>query len=380
LKGIEEMYEDFAPKLAKVLTEYCVPIHKGQWAFINASANAELLIDALQVAIMERGGHVNVNSGTVNGSEIFYKYATDEHLKFESPIIRTVYEKADVFYSIRSAINTKRFSRVDPERMAIGQLTYKPLSEVFNARAAAGDLRWNITTWPSHAAAQDAEMSLMDYTEFVYKACALDRDDPVAYWHEFRDRQARFVDWLADKKHCEVRGPGIELSFDFEGRNWVNCHGIKNFPDGEIFTSPIEDSVNGRVEFNMPSVYGGRELNGIKLTFEDGKVIEASADKGQDYLYAQLDTDEGARYLGEFAIGTNMGIQEFTREILFDEKMGGTIHMALGLGLSDAGGVNKSVVHWDMVHRMTDGGEVTIDGDLFYKSGEFMLEKEGALS
>ena len=374
------MYEDFAPKLAKVLTEYCVPIEKGQWVFVQSSLNAEPLLDALQIAIMERGGHVNVNVGTENGSEIYFKYATDDHLQFESPIIRTVYEKADVFYSIRSATNTKRFSRVDPEKMAMNQLTYKPLSEIFNERAAAGDLRWNITAWPSHAAAQDAEMSLMDYTEFIYKACALDRDDPVAYWHEFRDRQAQFVDWLVDKKHCEVRGPGIELSFDFEGRNWVNCHGLKNFPDGEVFTSPIEDSVNGRVAFNMPSVYGGRELNGIKLTFEDGKVVEASADKGEDYLLSQLDADEGARYLGEFAIGTNMGIQEFTREILFDEKMGGTIHMALGLGLSDAGGVNKSVVHWDMVHSMMDGGEVYIDGELFYKSGEFMLEKEGALS
>lgn len=374
------MYEDFAPKLAKVLTEYCVPIKKGQWVFIQSSPNAEPLLDALQIAIMERDGHVNVNIGTQNGSEIHFKYATDDHLQFESPIIRTVYEKVDVFYSIRSATNTKRFSRVDPAKLAMNQRTYKELSEIFNQRAADGELRWNISAWPSHAAAQDAEMSLLDYTEFIYKACALDRDDPVAYWQGFRDRQARFVDWLADKKHCEVRGPGIDLSFDFEGRNWVNCHGIKNFPDGEIFTSPIEDSVNGRVEFNMPSVYGGRELNGIKLTFEDGKVIEASADKGEDYLFSQLDADEGARYLGEFAIGTNMGIQEFTREILFDEKMGGTIHMALGLGLSDAGGVNKSVVHWDMVHRMMDGGEVYIDGELFYKSGEFMLEKEGVLS
>ena len=374
------MYEDFAPKLAKVLTEYCVPVEKGQWAFIHSSINAEPLLDALQVAILQRGGHVNVNIGTQNGSEYYFKYATENQLKFESPIIRTVYEKADIFYSIRAATNTKRFSRVDPEKMAISQMTYKPLSELFNERAANGELRWNITAWPTHAAAQDAEMSFLDYTEFVYKACALDRDDPVAYWQEFRDRQARFIDWLADKSHCEVRGSGIEMSFDFDGRQWVNCHGKKNFPDGEIFTSPVEETVNGHVEFNMPSVYAGRELSGIKLTFKDGLVTEASADKGEEFLYSQLDADDGSRYLGEFAIGTNMGIQEFTGEILFDEKMGGTIHMALGLGLEDAGGINKSVVHWDMVHSMMDGGEVYIDGELFYKSGEFMLEKEGALS
>lgn len=367
------MYEDFAPKLAKVLTEYCVPIEAGQWVCINASPHCEPLLDALQIAVMERGGHVTINTGTTNGDDIFFKYATDAHLQFESPLVRTVYEKADVFFSIRAAGNTKRFTRVDPQRMATNNRTYKALSELFVERSAAGSLRWNITAWPTPAAAQDAEMSLLDYTEFVYRACGLHHDDPVAHWQGFRDRQQRLVEWLAGKERCEVRGSGIELSFNFAGRNWVNCHGERNFPDGEIFTSPVEDSINGQVAFNLPTVYGGRELSGIKLAFRDGRVVEASADKGEDFLYAQLDTDAGARTLGEFAIGTNMGIQEFTREILFGEKMGGTIHMALGLGLANAGGVNKSVVHWDMVHRMMDDGEVYIDGELFYKRGEFMV-------
>ena len=171
-----------------------------------------------------------------------------------------------------------------------------------------------------------------------------------------------------------MRGPGIEMSFDFTGRPWVSCHGTVNFPDGEIFTSPIEDSVNGHVAFSYPTMHGGREVSGIELTFKDGRVTDASAAKGEEYLLAQLDIDAGARTLGEFAIGTNMGIQRFTGQTLFDEKIGGSIHMALGESISESKGVNKSAIHWDIVHSMRDGGEIWIDGELFYQSGDFVIE------
>jgi aminopeptidase len=211
------------------------------------------------------------------------------------------------------------------------------------------------------------------YTRFIYEACALHLPDPVAYWTNLRDRQLKLVEYLKDKREVLVKGPGIELRFNFEGRLWASAHGNENFPDGEIYTGPVEDSVNGYVRFNLPTIYGGHEVTGVYLVFRDGAVVEASADKGEDFLLSQLDADEGARRLGEFAIGTNDGIQEVTGSTLFDEKIGGTIHMALGQSYPETNGVNESAVHWDMVHGMKDGGEIHIDGKLFYQAGEFKV-------
>jgi aminopeptidase len=188
-----------------------------------------------------------------------------------------------------------------------------------------------------------------------------------------RDKQTRIADYLKNKKHAEIKGPGIDMSFDFAERPWVSCHAELNFPDGEIFTSPIEDSVNGTVEFNMRTIYGGRELNGIQFTFKDGVVVEASAKKGEDFLMSQLDLDEGARRLGEFAIGTNYGVDRVTGSTLFDEKIGGSIHMAIGHSIPQSKGVNVSNVHWDMVHGMQDGGQIIVDGELIYENGEFII-------
>lgn len=367
------MYEDFAPKLARVLTEYCVPVEVGQWAVIHTSIEASPLVDALQEAILKRGGNPSIMIGTPNDDEIFFRHASGDQLDWEEPFFRLVADKADILYNIRAPMNTKSLTGIDPQLLARRQVAARAVLERFNERAASGELRWNITAWPTRAAAQEAEMGYLEYMGFAYSAAALDQDDPVAHWQALRDRQGKLCEWLSDKHYAEVRGPGIDMSFEFTGRTWVNCFGERNFPDGEIYTSPIENSVNGHVAFNLPSVYGGREVNGVQLRFKDGKVVEASADKAEDYLFSQLDADGGSRFLGEFAIGTNKGIQRFTGEILYDEKMGGTVHMALGLGLEQAGGVNKSVVHWDMVHRMVDGGEVYIDDELFYQNGEFVL-------
>jgi len=367
------MTHDFAPKLARVLTEYCRPVQPGDYVLVMASVAAEPLVEALWEQIVKKGGNPSLSLSFPSLGEIFMKHATEAQFDFIDPALWTQFEKADVLYSIRAPTNTNRFSRVPAARMARQHAGQRPLIERYLARCENDDIRWNITGWPTQAGAQDAEMGLLEYTEFMYCAAGLDRADPVAYWQEFQERQAVLVEWLKGKQHAEIHGPGIEMSFDFGGRSWVSCHGIKNFPDGEIFTAPVEDSVNGTVEFNFPTVYGGRELNGVRLVFEQGCVVEAHAEKGDDYLQSQLQMDEGAKRLGEFAIGTNRGIQEFTREILFDEKIGGTIHMALGEQADGAGGLNKSAIHWDMVHNMKDGGEVIIDGELFYRSGEFMV-------
>jgi aminopeptidase len=289
------------------------------------------------------------------------------------PIQLYAIERYDALFQIIAPTNKKSLSTVDPARVARAQKGNRPFTEKYFARIEDRSLRWNITAWPTQAAAQEAEMGLLAYTEFVYNACGLDHDDPVAYWHDLEAHQQQWVDWLNGKRRAEVKGPGIDLSFNFEGRVWINSKGDVNFPSGEIFTSPIEDSVNGHVEFSFPTVYGGREINGVRLTFKNGRVIEASAAKGEDYLFSQLDLDEGARTLGEFAIGSNYGIQQFTGETLFDEKIGGTVHMALGQGFEEAHGVNKSQVHWDMVHDMKNGGAIRIDGELFHKNGQFVV-------
>jgi aminopeptidase len=368
------MFEDFAPKLAHVLTEYCLPVGPGDYVAISADMAAEPLIEALYERVLRCGAHPKIRTWLPNISEIYLRFATDDQLAFVDPADMEMWSKIDVLYAIRAASNTRQYSSFSGERIAQAQQAQRSLQDKYNERVQSGEIRWNLTLWPTQAAAQDAEMGLMAYREFVYNACGLNHDDPVAYWRNFRAQQERLVAWLEGKHHADVHGPGIELSFDFSERPWVSCHGILNFPDGEIYTSPIEDSVNGHVEFNYPSVYSGRETNGVHLVFRDGLVVEASADKGEDYLMGQIDMDPGARRLGEFAIGTNMGIQRFTREILFDEKIGGSIHMALGNSkVLQANGQNESAIHWDMVHNMKEGGEILIDGELFYRAGEFLV-------
>jgi aminopeptidase len=248
--------------------------------------------------------------------------------------------------------------------------TFKKMME----RITDGSLRWCLMPWPTQALAQQTEMGILGYTEFLYRACGLHHDDPVAYWQTVRDKQEKLARYLSDKSHAEVKGPGIDLSFDFGGRTWVSCHGNMNFPDGEIFTGPIEDSVNGTVDFNMRSVMHGKEVVGVKFRYENGVIVDATASKGEDFLMSQLNMDEGARRMGEFAIGTNWGVDRVTGSTLLDEKIGGSIHMAIGKSLPESGGVNESRVHWDMVHNMKEGGTIMIDGKPFYDSGKFVVD------
>ncbi len=235
-------------------------------------------------------------------------------------------------------------------------------------------MKWGAGLVPTNACAQDANMNLNDYEDFVYQASLGDLDDPVGYWKNVEARQAKAIAWLEGKKDVHITAPGTDLTLSIEGRPFVNCACQVNIPDGEIFTSPIEDSANGFVNFTYPSLVEGFEVSNIRLEFKDGKAVKASADKNEEYLLKRLDTDEGARYLGEFAIGTNDLIQQFTGQILFDEKIGGSFHLALGHGFPEANCKNKSSIHWDMICDLRKGGEITVDGELFYKNGEFTID------
>ena len=254
----------------------------------------------------------------------------------------------------------------------------KALSAITEAqfrRGAEGVFKWVTTQYPTEAYAQDANMSLQEYEDFVFGAVHTNEDDPIAFWQGVKDKQQAAVDYMAGKNQVILRGPNVDLTLSVKGRTFMNSYGTFNMPDGEIYTGPVEDSVNGWVRFTYPANYGGVSVEGAEVTFSKGRVQKAQADKNQDYLLKTLDSDGGARYLGEFAIGTNFDIQRFTGQILFDEKIGGSFHIAFGAGYPETGSKNKSSIHWDMICDMRTDSEILVDGELFYKNGQFVFNK-----
>jgi aminopeptidase len=361
-------------KVAGVLVNYSVAVKRGDLVLIRVlDPLAEPLAEEVFKHVLLAGGNATFLMAPTNANEIFFKYASDEQIDFINPVQKWLWENADVMITLIAESNTKALSRVDPARLTRASKARTPLTKTFMERQASGALRWTLTQHPTPAAAQDAEMSLAEYADFVYGASMIHLEDPVAYWQQVSTEQQRLVDWLDGKDKVEVKGENVDLTLSIKGRKFINADGKKNFPDGEIFTGPVEDSVNGWIRFTYPAIYNGREVDGIELYFESGKIVKASAKKGEELLLSTLDTDAGARYLGEFAIGTNKGVTQFTRNILFDEKMGGTIHVAAGASYPDTGGKNESAIHWDMICDMRSGGEIFVDGELFYKDGEFKV-------
>ena len=361
-------------KLAQVLVNYSVDVQKGDLVAINTLPVAEPLTLAIYREILKAGGHPFVRCHLPALSEIYLKEASKRQLEFVSPVSVEELERVDKVVSLWADDNTKSLSSVDPERQKVRAAATAPLMKRWNEREAAGELKWVGTQFPCNASAQDAEMSLWEYEDFVLKACLVHRKDPIAAWRGVHRKQARICRRLNEARKIRVVTKGTDLSMAVSGRKWVNCDGRGNMPDGEIFTGPIEDSVEGAISFSFPAFYYGREAEGVELTFKKGKITKARASKGEDVLLSMLDTDEGARRVGEFAIGTNYAIQRFTRNTLFDEKIGGTVHMAVGSSIPESGGVNESGIHWDMVTDMRVGGRIYADGRIVYKDGKFALD------
>jgi aminopeptidase len=301
------------------------------------------------------------------------RVATGDQLAFVPPEAEVLIGSAACLIGIMAPENTKAMSGVDPKKMAVRGKAMEPLGETMMRRTQEGDLRWTGCAYPTQAAAQDAGMSLREYADFVYGAGLLGEPDPVAAWQKLKDRQDKIIEWMQGKSEIHITGPGTDLTVSVAGRTWVNDDGHFNFPGGEIFTGPVENSATGEIQFTYPGFYAGREVTGIRLVFRDGKVVDFSAQTDQAFLQEMLDMDEGARRLGEFAFGTNPGIQQFTKNTLFDEKIGGTLHMALGRSYPETGGVNESALHWDIVFDLRQGGEVTVDGQPFSKDGVFQI-------
>jgi len=358
---------------AKVLTGYAVEVKPGQTVAIVGGAAAEPLLRAIYREVVVRGGRpviIPVFTGLnadllINGS--------DEQLQYLSPIERFIREEADVTIQVIAETNTKSLGGVNPARQAVFQRARTGLVKTFMERESTGKVTWTLTLYPTDAHAQDAEMSTADYADFVFRACKLHEPDPVAAWKEQAVGQQRLIDWLTGKDQVHLIGPGTNLRFSTKGRKWINADGRKNFPDGEIFTAPVEDSAHGHITYSFPAVYAGREGTGIRLDFEHGKIVNASAEKGEDLLLQQLDIDEGARCLGEFAFGTNFDISQFTKQILFDEKIGGTVHLALGETYPATGGTNSSAIHWDMICDLRENGRAEVDDQPFLVDGKFVV-------
>jgi len=358
-------------RLADVLVRYSTRIKKGDLVAIQADPISMPLIEAVYEAALKAGGNVFWFPLSDSLNDIFLNNATDEQLRFLNPIALKLIETVDVRIAFWAETNTKAATRLDPSRQATAAKARKPIFDTFMQRQASGALRWVGTLYPTAASAQDAEMSLRQYEDFVFRAGLLHTPDPVGEWKKIAERQQKVVDWLNTKKEVHFKSPnGTDLRVSVAGSNWINCCGESNFPDGEVFAGP--KGVEGEVRYTFPAVHQGREVHDIRLVFRGGRVVEASASKNEEYLIKMLDLDEGARNMGEIAIGTNYSITEYSKNTLFDEKIGGTFHAAVGAGYPESGSTNQSALHWDMVCDLRKGGTIAADGEVFYRDGRFL--------
>jgi len=365
--------------LARLLVQYSVAVQPGE--FVNIRYFGSIVAGMPMIAevfreVLRAGGnpHIQVHPAfTEEIGYLFLKEATDDQISFVDPTADLLVKEVDCEVAIACDTNTLYLAQIDPERHTLRRMAAKELTELLWERWGRGELRWVYSGFPSTGQAQDAEMSLEEYGDFVYAATCTDTEDAVDKWNAIREYQERLVTWLDRKEMIVISGDGVDLEMSMKGRKFINCCGKVNMPDGEIFTGPVETSVNGRVKFSYPCIWSGIEVNGVDLTFEQGKVVEARAEKNEAFLLETLKTDAGASYLGELGIGTNNQIDRFTGNMLFDEKMAGTIHLALGRGIPESGSKNKSAIHWDLLTDMRNGGTITVDGELFYESGQFKI-------
>ncbi|MEW5870991.1 MAG: aminopeptidase [Chloroflexota bacterium] len=368
------MSDPRSKKQADILVNYSTEVRPGEWVVILAEdLVAEPLVNDIAEKVLQAGGYPTAYFTSERILETALRTGSEEQLSWPVPLRRFIASQANVLITVWAARNTRFKGGVAGSKVRAERAGQREFLEAYSQRVASGELRWAGTQFPCDAFALEADMNLHDYEDFAYSAMHADQEDPVSHWRQVHSGQQRLVDWLKGKKEVVVHSPSAELRLSIAGRTFINGDGKKNMPCGEIFTSPVEDSVNGWVEFSFPAVYLGREVEGVRLEFEDGKVTQATARKNEDYLHQMLDSDDNARYLGEFAFGTNTSIQRFTKSILFDEKIGGTIHLAVGRGFAEAGGKNFSTLHWDMICDMRQQSEVLVDGELFYKDGKFQV-------
>lgn len=360
-------------KWANLLVNYAITVKPGETVLIYADALGEPLVKEVYDQVLKAGGYPFYQIDFPSTKESLLKFGSKEQITFlPEPFLHAI-GSVNCMVRIIADENTHALSSIPSEKVSLFTQGRGPWMQKYLERAGRGELRWTLTAYPTQAYAQDAEMSLSEYSEFIYNAVMPDENDPIGYWKGIARKQDRIVEWLKGKKNVHLTGKGTDLRLSVAGRTFVNCCCHENVPDGEVFTGPVEDSIEGHVTFSYPTIYQGKEVTGVHLEFEKGRVVKASAAKNEAFLLNTLDTDAGSRGVGEFAIGTNEGIQKFTRQILFDEKIGGSFHMALGAGYPETGSVAKSSIHWDMICDLRDGGQIWVDDELLYENGKFVI-------
>ena len=369
------MISDFYVRLAKLAVNYAVDVKKGQRVAVIGPTIAEELFQAIYAEVLKAGGHPLLIPNIEGTQELLYKHGSEEQLLYVDNVIKTIVKEFDCSISIFGDYNRKKLSLVDPKLIAKvqGSPANKEIAMIYMKRSANGELNWVVVPYPCNSFAQEADMDLFSYSEFVQKALFLDKEDPVKEWKNIEKKQAKFVEYLNQVDKIQVLGEDTNLTLSVKGRIWDNCCGHNNLPDGEVETGPLEDSVNGHIRFTYPGIYQGKEIENIYLEFKDGKVTKATADKAEDLLQ-EIIAIKNANIIGEFAIGTNYGITEFTKNMLFDEKIGGTLHCALGFGFPESGSKNVSAIHWDILKDMTlPGSRIIADGKVIYEEGKWKI-------
>ncbi len=365
--------------MAQVIVHYSLNVKSGDLVWMSGEIGGLPLMEALYEEIIKSGGHVKTNLIPAGWDEIFFKNASDKQLEHTCPFTLHEASICDKRIRVIGPTNTRGLSHVDAQKQTLSSKAYKPiLSKVFS-RSAEGVLDWVVTLCPTPAGAQEGNMGIHEYEDFVFSAAHLDEENPVAYMQQTEIEQQKIIDYMAGKKELHFKTPfGTDLLVNIENMTWRNSCGKRNYPDGEVFTGPNlnakDGGVNGVVHYTFPAIWQNKVVENVKLTFEKGKVVEAKASKNEAFLKAMINQDEGASKLGEIAIGTNYKIKTFTQNILFDEKIGGTFHAALGMGYPETGNTNQSALHWDMICDLREGGTISVDGEIISKDGKFVFE------
>jgi len=369
---INPVYE----KLANIVVEYSLEVQKGNYVIVMGPPLAKELFQALQIKILKAGAHIDIIPKLADTQAIFFQHASEEQLSKVKSIEKLLATESDCLVEILSGYNTRSLSSVDPQQLSkyMDSPERKKVKKLFEERSSKGELKWVVVPYPCQANAQEANMDLLTYSDFVFKSLFLDKDNPTEEWRKMQKNQDTIIKYLNQVEEIQVLGENTDLTLSVKGRKWKNCSGQTNLPDGEVYTGPIEDSVNGHISFTYPGLYYGKEIENIFLEFKDGKVIKAKAQKGEELLKELLKI-ESADIIGEFAIGTNYGVTKFTKNMLFDEKMGGTLHCALGLGFEETGSKNRSTIHWDILKDMkVPGSKIIADGNVIYEEGKWKIK------
>ena len=359
--------------LARILVGYSTRIGEGDTCLIEGPSAAEPLIAAIYEQVLQAGGQPVLSLAFDGQQAAYFKYGSKSQLEWISPVARWAAEEADCRIAVWADTNTRELSGVPPEHQTTRRAATRELMQTMMQRAADGEHRWVGTMFPTNAHAADAEMSLADFADFYFRACLADDEDPLGAWKLASEECHRLADWTEGHEEVRIVADGTDLRLGIAGRRFIAADGEHNMPDGEFFTGPHEDSAEGEITFALPATVGGREVAGVRLRFDGGKVVDADAERGEEYLISMLDTDEGARRLGELGIGTNFGIERGTRSILLDEKIGGTVHLAVGASYPETGGTNDSAVHTDLVCDLRRGGRLEVDGEALQEDGRFVI-------